>query len=121
MLQWYSVRNEEVGRVVLKNAPGNNQMTSPQIQKVMTNACAIETTLAILGDLGDRLFSLLVDEARDFSVKEEMVIVIRYVNKCGEVIEQFLGVVHVTNTSAKCLKKGIDSLFDKYGLSLSRL
>ena len=70
LLHWYSLRNEEVGSVVLKNAPGNNQMTAPSIQKDMINACAVETTLAILGDLGDGLFSIMVDEARDCSVKQ---------------------------------------------------
>ena len=96
-------------------------MTSPPIQKDMVNSCAVETTLAILADLGDRLFSILVDEARDCSVKQQMAVVIRYVNKHGQVVERFLGLVHVRETSAICLKEGIDSLFDKYGLSLSRL
>ena len=63
----------------------------------------------------------MVDEARDCSVKEQMVVVIRYVNKRGEIIERFLGLVHVRETSAKCLKEAIESLFAKYGLSLSRL
>ena len=121
LVHWYSLRNEEVGNVVLKNALGNNQMTSPLIQKDMINACAVETTLAMLGDLGDKSFSIMVDEACDCSVKEQMAIVIRYVNKRGEIIERFLGLVHVRETSAKCLKEAIESLFAKYGLSLSRL
>ena len=120
-MHWYSLRNEEVGNVVLKNAPGNNQMIAPLIQKDMINACAVETTLAMLGDLSDKLFSIMVDEARDCSVKEQMAVVIRYVNKRGEIIERFLGLVHVRETSAKCLKEAIESLFAKYGLSLSRL
>ena len=83
--------------------------------------CTVETTLALSGDLGDGLFSIMVDEARDCSVKQQMVVVIRYVNKRGEVIERFLGLVHVIETTAKCLKEAIDSLFAKYDLSLSRL
>ena len=121
LVHWYSLRNEEVGNVVLKNAPGNNQMTAPLIQKDMINACAVETTLAMLGDLGDKSFSIMVDEAHDCSVKEHMAVVIRYVNKRGEIFERFLGLVHVRETSAKCLKEAIESLFAKYGLSLSRL
>ena len=50
-----------------------------------------------------------------------MAVVIRYVNKHEQVVKRFLGLVHVRETSAICLKEGIDSLFDKYGLSLSRL
>ncbi|XP_047953108.1 zinc finger MYM-type protein 1-like [Salvia hispanica] len=121
MLHWYSLRNDEVGQVVLKNAPGNNQMISPKIQKEMVNACAVETTLEILGELGEGLFSIMVDESRDCSVKEQMAIVIRYVNKNGEIIERFLSLVHVKETTSRCLKEAIDFVFSKLGLSLSRL
>lgn len=104
-----------------KNAPANNQMISPRIQKDLTNSCAVETTLAILNDIGDRKFTLLVDESRDISVKEQMAVVLRYVNNNGQVMERSLGLAHVTDTSAKSLKEGIDSLFARHNLSLSRL
>ncbi|XP_042432562.1 uncharacterized protein LOC122019126 [Zingiber officinale] len=81
----------------------------------------IETTNAILADLRDRWFTLLLDEARDCSVKEQMIVVIRYVNKHGELIERFIVVVHVATTTIACLKEAIDSLFAKYGLSVARL
>ena len=73
-------------------------MTSPQIQKELANAAAAETTLAIIKDIGDGYFSLMVDESRDTSVKEQMAVVLRYVNKRGHVIERFIGVEHVTDT-----------------------
>ncbi|XP_047320218.1 zinc finger MYM-type protein 1-like [Impatiens glandulifera] len=63
----------------------------------------------------------MVDEARDSSVKEQMGVVLRYVNKKGCVIERFLAVVHVSDTTAESLKKAIDALFMKHGLSLSKL
>ncbi|XP_041999757.1 uncharacterized protein LOC121749234 [Salvia splendens] len=75
LLYWYSLRNDEVGQVVLKNAPGNNQMIAPSVQKDIVNACAVETTLEIMKELGDGLFSIMVDESRDCSVKEQMAIV----------------------------------------------
>ncbi|XP_074591761.1 uncharacterized protein LOC141847605 [Curcuma longa] len=103
------------------NAPGNNQMKSPTIQKELTRACATEVTNVILNDIGDNIFSLMVDECRDSSVKEQMGVVLRYVNKQGCVIERFLAVVHVSDTSAISLKKAIDELFAKHKLSLSRL
>ncbi|XP_047338859.1 uncharacterized protein LOC124942398 [Impatiens glandulifera] len=63
----------------------------------------------------------MVDEARDSLVKEQMGVVLRYVNKKGCVIERFLAVVHVSDTTAESLKKAIDALFMKHGLSLSKL
>ncbi|XP_042065623.1 zinc finger MYM-type protein 1-like [Salvia splendens] len=121
LLEWYGLRNDEVGKVILKNAPGNNQMTSPSVQKDMANACTVETTLDILGELGDRHFSILVDESRDCSTKEQMAIVIRFVNKDGQIIERFLALVHVKKTTSVCLKEAIDFVFAKFKLSLSRL
>ncbi|XP_042423308.1 zinc finger MYM-type protein 1-like [Zingiber officinale] len=121
LLKWYSSECPEVAAVVGMNAPGNNQTIFPKIQKKLVNACAVETTNAILADLGDRWFTLLLDEARDCSVKEQMAVVIRYVNKHGEVIERFMAVVHVATTTTACLKEAIDSLFAKYGLSVARL
>ncbi|XP_042467270.1 zinc finger MYM-type protein 1-like [Zingiber officinale] len=86
-----------------------------------TSSSNREITLAIINDIGDKFFSLMVDEARDSSVKEHMGVVLRYVNKKGCVIERFLAVVHVPDTSSHSLKMAIDALFVQHGLSLSRL
>ncbi|KAG5609252.1 hypothetical protein H5410_020533 [Solanum commersonii] len=40
-----------------------------------------------------------------------MALVLRYVNKNGELIESFLGIVHVGDTSAKSLQKVITLYF----------
>ncbi|KAL4594939.1 hypothetical protein ACB092_12G055100 [Castanea dentata] len=50
-----------------------------------------------------------------------MTVVLRYVDKKEIVTEQFLGIVHVADTSALSLKAAIEFLFCKYSLSLSRL
>ncbi|KAJ9177215.1 hypothetical protein P3X46_012454 [Hevea brasiliensis] len=113
--------NEEINNVILKNALDNLRLTSPDIQKDIINAVATETTKAIITDLGDDLFSILVDECRDISVKEQMRVAIRYVNGSGCVIERFIGLVYVHNTSAASLKKGIESLLSTYGLSIFSL
>ena len=76
---------------------------------------------AILNEIRDNIFYLLIDEARDSSMKEQMAVVLRYVNQLGEVVERFLGVVHVSDTSAQSLKSAIDEFFAKNGLSLLRL
>ncbi|KAK4259584.1 hypothetical protein QN277_005900 [Acacia crassicarpa] len=72
--------NEEVNNVSLNNAPENLKMISPKIQKDITNVAASLVTRAIISDIGDNFFSILVDEARDISIKEQMAIVLRYVN-----------------------------------------
>ncbi|XP_042450675.1 zinc finger MYM-type protein 1-like [Zingiber officinale] len=121
LIEWYTQRNDEVAKTMNENAPGNNQMKSPTVQKDLTRACAAEVTNFILNDIKDNIFSLMVDECRDILVKEHMGVILRYVNKNGCVIERFLAIVHVSDTSAISLKKAIDELFAKHKLSLSRL
>ncbi|KAK7320132.1 hypothetical protein RJT34_04866 [Clitoria ternatea] len=120
LLDFLTNHNEAIHKV-LKNARGNLKLVAPTIQKDIVRAFTNETTKAILDDLGDKLFTILIDESRDISVKEQMVVVLHYVNKKGQVIERFLGIVHVSDTSALSLKLALELLFAKYGLSLSRL
>ncbi|KAL1815817.1 hypothetical protein ACET3Z_018391 [Daucus carota] len=121
ILSWYSLRNIDVGKVVKQNAPANHQLTSPYIQKQIVSACASETTKTIISDIGDKYFSLLLDEARDNSIKEQMAVVIRYVNNLGEVLERFVGVVHVKDTTALSLKSAIENFLLKHGLSMLKI
>ncbi|XP_042016087.1 zinc finger MYM-type protein 1-like [Salvia splendens] len=121
LLLWFSELNDDVSKTLFANAHSNNQINSPRIQKELANACASEVTLAIVNDIGDKVFTLLVDEARDVSVNEQMGVVLRYVNNEGYVIERFIGIVHVTNTSSHNLKCAIDDLLVKHNLSLSKV
>ncbi|XP_021631800.2 zinc finger MYM-type protein 1-like [Manihot esculenta] len=120
-ISWVCKREENVNKVMGKNAPGNNQLTSPTIQRDIIECCAMETRKIILNELGEKKFALLVDEARDCSVKEQMSLVLRFINDKGMVLECFLGLVHVNETSAKVLKNAIDSFFAKHDLSLAKL
>lgn len=121
LLNLYVAHCKEIKEVLFCNAPGNDQMTSPTIQKDLINCCAVETTRAITNEIGDSLFSILVDEARDNSMKEQMAVVLRFVDKSGRVKERFLGMSHVTNTCAQSLKDANDAMFSTHGLSISSL
>ncbi|KAM2136473.1 hypothetical protein ACFX1R_006231 [Malus domestica] len=105
----------------MENAPGNLKLLAPSIQKEIVNLCAFETLDAIMDGLKDRFFSILVDEARDVSLKEQMAMVLRYVDDNGHVIERFVGIQHVTDTTSSSLKDAIDTLFSRNGLSISKL
>ncbi|KAJ9539257.1 hypothetical protein OSB04_031990 [Centaurea solstitialis] len=107
--------------VILQNALKNNQMTSPIIQKDIVTCFTKEVLKSIMGKLGNDVFALLVDESRDVSRKEQMVVVLRFVDKNGVVQERFIGVVHVMDTSALNLKATLDALFAKHGLSFTKV
>ena len=121
ILTLYSLRNVDVRNVIKKNAPANLQLTSLDIQKQIISACASETTKDIISDIGDKYFALLLDEACDNSIKEQMDVVIRYANNRGEVLDRFVGVVHFKDTMTVSLKSAIDDIFSKHGLSMSKV
>jgi hypothetical protein len=118
--QFHADNNEEFGEV-LKSCRKNLKLVAPSIQKDIVKVAAFETTKAIIDDLKDDLFSILIDESRDVSVKEQMSVVLCYVDKKGHVLERFLGIVHVDNTCSISLKLALEALFAKYNLSLSRV
>ncbi|XP_059285711.1 uncharacterized protein LOC132039191 [Lycium ferocissimum] len=64
-----------------------------------------ETIKAIIEDLDGDYFGILVDESKDISHKEQMAIVLRYVNKESDVVERFVGIIHVSDTSSPSLKE----------------
>ncbi|XLS57653.1 hypothetical protein HN51_007408, partial [Arachis hypogaea] len=76
LLNFLAQHNEEIGRA-FKNARGNLKLIAPSIQKDIVRAVARETTKVIVDDLGDELFAVLVDEARDVSIKEQMSVCLR--------------------------------------------
>ena len=121
LLRFLADHNEDIKDVVLKNALENLKLTSLEIQKDIVIAASIKTCNAIVTCLGDALFSVFIDESRDISTKEQMVVVLRFVEKKGHVVEHLLGFEHVTNTSALSLKAAVEDLFSRHGLSLSRL
>ena len=79
-LQFLGDHNESINEV-LQKTPKNCKLTDSDIQKDIVNAIARETSKAIIKDLDNEFFSILVDESRDISMKEQMSLVLRYVNK----------------------------------------
>ena len=70
-------------------------------------------------EIGDDVFAPLVDESNDIFKKEDMVIVLWYVdNTSGIVKKRFVDRVYVKETSSLTLKLVIDSLFVEFDLSL---
>ncbi|KAH9698544.1 TTF-type domain-containing protein [Citrus sinensis] len=90
LLQFLADHNEKIKGVIFNNAPTNLQMTSPDIQKQIVSVCSAEISRAIIKEIGDSLFSVMIDESRDISTKDQMAAVLRYVDKRGHVVERFM-------------------------------
>lgn len=117
LIKLLAEQNEKIMKVVLRNAPENHKMVAPSIQKDIAQCFGEIIVESIIVEIGGDVFCLLVDESADVSDKEQMAVVLRYVDKCGVLKERLIGVVHVNETTSLCLKTNVDQLFAKYKLS----
>jgi hypothetical protein len=121
MLKYTASINESIAEVILENAPGNAKYTSPDIQKEILNILATRVRNKIREEIGDAKFCILVDEALDESNREQMAVVLRFVNRDVFVQERFFDVVGVDETSAKTLKKGICNVLTRHNLQVENM
>ncbi|KAL4639681.1 hypothetical protein ACB092_03G235900 [Castanea dentata] len=106
---------------IMAKAPKNATYTSPQIQKEILHVISTRVKKAIREEIGDAKFCILVDEARDESMKEQMAVVLRFVDTTGFVRERFYGIVHVVDTAAVTLKKEIYYLLSNQCLDIQNI
>ncbi|KAA8525173.1 hypothetical protein F0562_006963 [Nyssa sinensis] len=104
-----------------ENAPRNARYTSPQIQKENLHILSNKVRNKIRDEVGDAKFCILVDEARDESNREQMAIVLRFVDDGGFVREHFFEVVSVEDTTTSTLKKKISNVLTCYNLHIRNI
>ncbi|KAL5776156.1 hypothetical protein ACOSP7_009082 [Xanthoceras sorbifolium] len=121
MLKYARRVNQEIAEIVLQNSPQNAKYTSPRIQKELLNILANEVRAKIREEVGDAKFCILVDEAVDESNKEQVAIILRYVDLKGFVRERFFQVINVADTNSSTLKKEICNILMRYNLSVENL
>ncbi|KAI3725286.1 hypothetical protein L1987_65069 [Smallanthus sonchifolius] len=121
VLKLISENNPDIGKYTLGNAKKNNKLTAPSIQKEIIDCFAKEVTKMICEEIKDDVFGLLVDESSDVSMMEQMVVVVRYVDKLGVVKESLIGIAHVKNTVASTLKEVVVSLLANNKLSIDQV
>ncbi|KAI3993261.1 hypothetical protein MKX01_010004 [Papaver californicum] len=118
MIKYSTTLNEDVNAVVLENAPGNATYTSPLIQKEILNIIANRVRDKIREEVGNAKYCIIVAESQDASKKEQMVIVLRYVDVHGYLQERFFDIQHVDDTCALTLQKGITKILNHYNLQI---
>ena len=81
--------NDNVKKVVLENAPKSTKYISHSVQKEILHVLANEVRKKICEDIGDSKFCIIVDDARDESKKEQMTLVLRFVDKDDFIKKRF--------------------------------
>ncbi|XP_075658958.1 uncharacterized protein LOC142628806 [Castanea sativa] len=98
----------------------NATYTSPRIQKELLYVYSAKVNNTIQEEIGDVKFCIMVDEARDESMKEQMAMVFRYVYTEG-FVKCFFGLIHIVDTTALTLKKRIYSLLSQRCLDIQNI
>jgi hypothetical protein len=80
--------NEKLAEEIAK-ASKNVTYTSPMVQKKNLYILSTKVNEVIHDEIGDIKFCLIVDEARDKSMKKQIAIVLRFVDNNGFVPKRF--------------------------------
>ncbi|XP_059671069.1 uncharacterized protein LOC132316609 [Cornus florida] len=121
MVKILATYNDDVAKLVLENAPKNAKYTSPQIQKEILHVLARKVRSKIREDIGDTKFCILVDEACDESKREQMALVLRFVDRDGFLQKRFFDIMHVKDTTSLTLKNALSTVLSHYNLSVQDL
>jgi hypothetical protein len=113
--------NPEIAKVVGGNAPYNSKYTSPDIQKEILSIYACKIRKHIREEVGDFKFSILADETCDVSKREQMALVLRFVDKDGILQERFFDLIHVANTRSLTLKDELCFVLSNHGFNIQNL
>ncbi|XP_074567177.1 uncharacterized protein LOC141823867 [Curcuma longa] len=72
-------------------------------------------------EVGDKYFCILVDEARDISKREQMAIILRFVNNHGILTERFFAIKSVSDTTSLNLKNEISNVLVHHNLQVKKI
>ena len=113
MVDWYKDKVEIVKDAYDKGSK-NCQMLSPDIQKDLAKACAEEVTAVIMDEIRGRKFSVLIDESRDVSIKEQMAVILRLVlYNCNFVHRFFIIISTIILTHKQMWRIGLSMMKGK--------
>ncbi|XP_074327244.1 uncharacterized protein LOC141665160 [Apium graveolens] len=121
MLKLLASYNPQVEEIILDKVPKNAKYTSPKIQKELLHVFARKVQDLICDEIDDTKYCLIVDESRDISKREQMTIVVRFVDKSGFVRERFLDLVHVKDTTSLTLKTEICAILSHHNLNVQNI
>lgn len=87
------------------NVPYNSKYTSHQTQKEILHILSSKVKNHIHEEIGDSKVFIIVNETHDESKKEQMALLMRFVDKNDFIQELFFDIVQVRDTTTLNLKK----------------
>ena len=68
-----------------------------------------------------KFFPLITDEATDCSNKDQLAIVLRFVDESGQVREEFIEFVHIHSCTGANIAEQLRSLLERLGLHINNI
>ena len=103
-------------------AKHSNKHVSPENQNEMLQLMAHQVLRKILGDMHQSPFlTLMVDETTDVSNKEQLTLILRWVDSDFVVSEEFLGLYNLATANAQSIVDIISDTFLRLQISFSKL
>ena len=94
-----------------------NEYQSPEIINEMIKLMALKVLRSLVNALlSQRWFSLLADETRDISNREQLVVTLRWVSESYEIYEDFFGLVELDATTAECIYSSLKNCLISLGI-----
>ncbi|XP_075524545.1 uncharacterized protein LOC142556946 [Primulina tabacum] len=104
-----------------RNAPKNAQYIAPEIQKEILHIMANRVRQMVREKVGEKYLCILIDEARDISKREQMAIILRFVNNRGILTERFFAIKSVSDTTSMNLKNEISNVLVHHDLHVKKI
>ncbi len=129
--QGVSIRNDHAGgsnlTVLLEHVLDEklwvkgNKYQSPEIINEIIEIMAHTALHSLLADVNSSpWFSLMADETRDISNREQLVICLRWVSEKYEVFEDMVGLIQLENTTAECIYMSLKDCLLRLGISFEK-
>ncbi|KAL5053574.1 hypothetical protein RYX36_034256 [Vicia faba] len=115
--------NEYFANAVLQDDEYLSNCASSQFRKQVLQIVSSKVKSYIRDEIGDSKFCIVVDGARDGSEKEQMAVILRFVDKKGFIRERMLDIVHVKDSkfNALAIKEEICHVLSRHNLDVSNI
>ena len=99
MISLLASYNDKIANIVLENALIVAKNNSYEIQKEILYVFANKVCNMIREDIKNSKFYTIIDEACDESKKEQMTLILKFIDNDGLIREYFSNIAHITDTS----------------------
>lgn len=106
----------------LKHCDPRAKYTSPEIQNELVDIIGSQIREPLIQDCNNApFFAFIADEATDCSTREQVSICVRYLDRSGDVQEQFLEFVEAKRTTGEALAQLFLSSLEDLGINIEKM